>query len=204
MSVRVPPGRSGRLWLRERLAVARRGGEILEQKLAALHVERDRLGAEAERAQAAWAAAYATADRWLVRAQLLAGEGALAAAAQHAAGVAEVAYTWRETMGVAYPVHAACTPPPASPHATLGGSAAVGAAADAYRDALVAAARCGALNLAAARIDAEIATTSHRLRIVERRWIPLLEAEQRGLRRRLDEAEREETARTRWIRDHPA
>jgi V/A-type H+-transporting ATPase subunit D len=204
VSLRVPPGRSGRLWLVERLGVARRGGEILEQKLAALRLERERLATEAERTRAEWEAAAAEAGRWLVRAQLLAGEQGLAAAADGVPGAADVRFTWRETMGVAYPVDVACDLPPGAAFAVLGGSAAVAPAAVAYRDALTAAARQGAVATALTCVDTEIATTAHRLRVIEHRWIPLLESELFALRRRLEESQREETARLKWISDRPA
>ena len=47
-TIRVPPGRAGRLWLRARLDVAERGVSLLEQKVRILGDERRRLRALTE------------------------------------------------------------------------------------------------------------------------------------------------------------
>ena len=107
----VPPGRAGRLWLTRRLAVARRGADLLDRKLQVLRRELDRRRDSAARAAAEWEHRRADADGWLLRAALLGGERAIRLAA--ADTFAEVMISHAATMGVRYPADATCaTPPP--------------------------------------------------------------------------------------------
>ena len=64
----VPPGRAGRLWLTRRLAVARRGADLLDRKLQVLRRELDRRRDSAARAAGEWERRRADADGWLLRA----------------------------------------------------------------------------------------------------------------------------------------
>ena len=86
----------------------------------------------------------------------------------------------------------------------LGGGSALVYAAAAYRSALAAAGRFAAARLAHERVGAELRATTRRLRAVERRWIPQHEAALAALELALDEGEREEAARIRWIVRHQA
>jgi V/A-type H+-transporting ATPase subunit D len=47
-------------------------------------------------------------------------------------------------------------------------------------------------------VDAEVALTRRRLRAINDRWLPRLEASLATLNRDLDESEREQTFRLRW------
>ena len=51
----MPPGRAGRLWLTRRLAVARRGADLLDRKLRILLSETARLRDAAARTATEWA-----------------------------------------------------------------------------------------------------------------------------------------------------
>ncbi|HET9322373.1 MAG TPA: V-type ATP synthase subunit D, partial [Gaiellaceae bacterium] len=68
MRLRVPTGRPGRLWLRRRLAVARRGHDVLEQKQHALRRQLERVEELREEARREWEARAADAERWWQRA----------------------------------------------------------------------------------------------------------------------------------------
>ena len=119
---RVPPGRSGRLWLQHRLAVAGRGAALLDQKLRILRAEVRRATLAAEDTAQAWTAAAEEAERWLVRASLLGGERAARLASDGVEAQVEVA--WASTMGVRHPRGATCVlPPPAD--LPMGGAALV-------------------------------------------------------------------------------
>jgi V/A-type H+/Na+-transporting ATPase subunit D len=86
MMVRHPPGRSGRPWLAHRLAVARRGAELLQEKQRALMRERARLAPLLGQARAEWERQARAAQEALTRAAMLGGERGLAAAGGGAAG----------------------------------------------------------------------------------------------------------------------
>ena len=197
----VPPGRAGRLWLTRRLAVARRGADLLDRKLQVLRRELDqRRGWEAS-AAAEWQRRQADADSWLLRAALLGGERAVRLAA--ADTFAEVTISYAATMGVRYPTDATCiTPPP------MGGDGpALAAAREAHRVALAAAVQHAAAAEAFRVLEAETIATRYRLRAVRDRWIPRLEQALAEVTFALEELERADAARLRLAaaaRDRPS
>lgn len=65
MPLRPPPGRAGRLWLERRIEVARRGGEVLDEKRRALlRLERAQ-AAELEASRREWEREDAARTRWV-------------------------------------------------------------------------------------------------------------------------------------------
>ncbi len=196
MTVRHPPGRAGRLWLVERLDVARRAGDILEHKQQALRLEERRLAHLVERSATALAAAVSDAETWQRRAMVLGGRPGLETATRTTTP-AEAEFTWKSEMGVRYPGEATCElgPPPDLP-----GPSALTAAAREYRRALTRAVEHAAASDALERFRTELGTTEQRLHAVRDRWIPRLEDALDDLELRLDEHEREELVRTRFER----
>jgi V/A-type H+-transporting ATPase subunit D len=198
MPLRPPPGRSGRLWLARRLETARRAAALLDQKRHALLAEERRLAAEAGAAAAEWERAALTAERWARRAALLGGQRQFALVRAHTQAPARVAVRWRSWMGVTYPAEAAVLP--GQPGASgLGGSAALDAAAAAYARALEAGIRHAALSRALELVRAELTVTATRQRALERRWVPMLSDAMGRLEAQLDELEREDGVRARWL-----
>ena len=187
----VPPGRAGRLWLTRRLAVARRGADLLDRKLQVLQRELDRRRGPAARAAAEWERRQADADGWLLRAALLGGERAIRLAA--ADTFAEVTISGAATMGVRYPAEATCTTPP--PVGRDG--PALAAAREAHCVALAAAVRHAAAAEALRVLEAETVATRYRLRAVRDRWIPRLEQALAEVTFALEELERADAARLR-------
>jgi V/A-type H+-transporting ATPase subunit D len=191
----VPPGRAGRLWLRRRLGVARRAATLLDQKLRILRHEQERFALLVRRTGQEWQDSCRDAEIWLLRATLVAGRQPLRLAA--GGPPAEVAVTWTTSMGLRYPSDARCAVPAAV--VVLPGSAALVQAAEGYREALQAAVRHAAAEAALRALDAEVATTRRRLRAVEDRWIPRLEQRLAAVQLELDEAERGDGVRLRWV-----
>lgn len=199
MRLRVPPGRMGRVWLAGRLHVAHRGAGVLEQKVRVLVEEERRLRQLVREARAAWEDACRRGRRWLLRAALLGDERQLALAAAHLEGPLDVQIRWRSHMGVTYPAETQCRMPSAIPYATLGDSAALHFAAAAFREAANRAVGCAAAQCAYDIMQQELLVTRRRLRAIERRWIPSLTAAARDLALRLDEIEREDAVRSKWV-----
>lgn len=199
MPLRVPPGRMGRPWLARRLDIARRGADVLDEKRRALLALARRLAEIAEEAAREWERASREAEVWLDRARVIGGERALERAAFYSREPARIEIEWRRTLGVAYPADADVSFPDPPDLSALGSSSALVSAAAAHRAALQAGARCGAARVALARVSAELRTTTRRLRALERRWIPQHEAALAALVLSLDESEREEAARVRWL-----
>jgi V/A-type H+-transporting ATPase subunit D len=198
MRLRVPPGRAGRLWLLRRLGVARRGHDVLEQKRRALLRQLERLDGLLEDARREWDESARAAELWWQRAAVLAGERLLELACAAAPRYADVRLTWRNSLGVVYPSDATVSLPVGELFPT-GGSAALAYAAQAHRRALDAAAQLGVTERAHARTAAELRATTQRLRAIERRWIPEHEQALLELELALDEGEREEASRHRWL-----
>lgn len=196
--LRPPAGRAGRLWLLRRLTVARRGRDVLEQKRRALMRQLDRLEGELAEAQRDWELEARAAEEWWQRAAVLAGERPLALACEAARGRAELQLVWRNALGVVFPAEVSVTGPETELF-PAGGSSALILAAEAHTRALDAAARLGAAELAHRRTAAELHATTLRVRAIDRRWIPEHERALSTLELALDEGEREESVRIRWI-----
>ncbi len=198
MAERVPPGRTGRLWLMERLAVARRGEDLLDRKRQLLRFEQQRLTVLCDRAERVWHTACAAAEQWGLRVAVLGGDATALRTARALAGPATVEISWGNTMGVRLPGAAACTLPVLAPAEVAAGNSAVGPAASAYRRALEAAAAYAVAAAAKREVEAELRATQRRLRAIERHRIPRLESSLHDLALRLEELEREERVVTRW------
>lgn len=195
MPLRVPPGRMGRLWLRERLVVANRAAELLEQKRRALFGEAERLGHLADETRSRWVDASREAETWLVRAAMIGGERQFDVAAAHLPGPAEAHVVWRSTMGLTYPWEAECVLGAGVEVSGFGETSALAYAVEADRAALTAAVTHTAAQRAFELVSSELQVTTQRLRAIERRWVPRLEATLHEVQRRLDEREREDAVR---------
>ncbi len=193
-AARIPPGRSGRMWLRRRLATAARGRDQLDRKLRILLPEQQRMRIQADRCRKTWVAACEQARTWLLRAALLGGQDAIrSAAAPHPA---EVEIVWTTAMGLRYPADATLASP-AHDAPFVPGNAAIAPAIAAFRDALLVGIRAAAADEAARRVDAEIAVTRRRIRALEKRWLPWLHGALAELELSLEQAEQEDGIRLR-------
>jgi V/A-type H+-transporting ATPase subunit D len=201
MALRVPPGRAGRLWLSRRRQTADRAADLLEQKRRALVGEQRRLRLLNERTETAWRDAVAEAERWIARAGVAGGERAIRQAAGRTPPTAAVDVRWRSTMGAVYPARVGCRLPDPGAPVSAGGTAALGPAAQAYREALEAGAQHAAARMALTRVENELGVTVRRLRVIQQRWIPTLDTALHDLTVRLDEREREDLVAVRWTRD---
>ena len=199
MTLRIPPGRAGRLWLTARIDTARRARDLLDEKRQALLAAERDAAVRAAEAERTWAELSAEARTWLARSAVLDGEAALGLAAAHATEPVEVHVSWRSAMGVRYPDSTAVElPQPPDPRLLAGGSALVETVA-AHRRALAAAAAAAGARAAQERLAAELSATARRLRALDVRWLPRHELALAQRELALDEAERAEGIRARWI-----
>ena len=199
MPLRVPPGGAARLWLRDRLALARSASDLLEQKRRALQNEVSRLTHLAEMTAQRWQDACLEAERWTLRAELVGGERQFLAAGAAIEGTAEAQVTWHSLMGLAYPWEAECRWPAGHARVGLGSTAALVETETAARSALGAAVEAAAAGRALDLVTTELEVTTRRRRALEHRWIPRLQAALAQVEFEMDEHEREEVARLRWI-----
>jgi V/A-type H+-transporting ATPase subunit D len=200
ISLRVPPGRAGRLWLRRRLDTAEHGAALLDRKLRALREQQRRLAIQVHYTGEEWTGRARQAHTWLLRAVLAGGQRGLRLAGDGQS--AAVAVTWTSAMGVRFPAEATCVLPADSPSSpSLPGSTAVVAAQRAHRAALQAAVRHAAALAAERAVSAEVAVTRQRARALRRHWIPRLSEALARVELELAEQERAEGVRHRWAAD---
>ncbi len=201
MPLRMPPGRTGHLWLRERLEVARRASNVLEEKARALAAEERRLRVLERRSRREWEEAWELASRWLLRSTLLGGRRELSLARAHQVEQIDVRIRWGSNMGATYPTEARCTLPDESAATLPSGGSALHFATLAHRDAASAAVRHAANRRALEVVRRELSAASRRQRAIERRWIPRLASALERLELSLAEQEREDTVRAKWVAD---
>ncbi|MGZ4666605.1 MAG: V-type ATP synthase subunit D [Frankiaceae bacterium] len=196
----LPPGRAGRLWLRERIQVAERASELLDTKRRLLQEEVQRLERRRSATADAWAAARAQARTGALRAATLGGSRCLRLASpppQASVTVAQATF-----VGISYPGTVICAPPDISAQNAPPPAPAVSRAAEAYRRALRVGAEHAVAVAALDTVAAELARTRQRLRAVRDRGLPRLKDRLTSIERALDEQERADIARMRWAVTH--
>lgn len=198
MAENVPPGRAGRLWLRGRLAAARRAMELLDRKRQLLLRERARVEQVLEASEASWVSSCREAETWSLRTSILGGSTEVAAVATSTSGRATVEVRWQNTMGVRHPDEPRLSSPELAPEQAAASNSAVLPSAVSHRRALEAAVHHAVTRSSYEMLRAELASTQRRHRAIERRRVPMLEETLRGLELRLDELEREQRVVTRW------
>lgn len=179
--------------------MARRGAELLDSKRRALLEHEQRLREDSAGAARDWDERYRTADRALVLAALLSGERHLELSQGRRPGW-EVELRWQSEMGVAFPTVGRITSGAPEGLVAAGGSSALEVAADTFAGAVAAAIKCAVARRALETVRAELALTSRRQRVIERRWQPALRAAIHDLEVQLDELEREDGTRSRWVK----
>jgi V/A-type H+-transporting ATPase subunit D len=194
---RVPPGKAARPWLLRSLEVARRAGELLDEKRVALLREHEALRRAAAAHRAELEAVLDASERWWEQAALVGGRrGARLVTAD--VPPARIAVTWATAVGVTHPVARLETADAHVPALVGAGGGALRAAAAGYAGALRLAAATAQAEAAERAVAAELARTTRRLRAIEWRWIPQHETALAALELALDEAERAEGTRVRW------
>jgi V/A-type H+/Na+-transporting ATPase subunit D len=178
--------------------VARRGADVLDQKRQTLLREQGRLAERLAETTAEWERLAVAAAEWNTRALTIAGPRRLLLSAFHRRARAEVSVEWRNTLGVVVPGSTRVQLGASPDFVALGGGSTVALAARAHERALAAAAAQAAARTAHDAISAELATTTRRLRAIERRWIPQHEVELARLELRLEEVELEDVVRAHW------
>jgi V/A-type H+-transporting ATPase subunit D len=196
--LRIPPGRTGRLWLRDRLASAESAADLLDHKRRELESELARMGTIVGQRTAAWRAAMVEAQRWLGRIDATVGGRALRMATALEPAPADVVLEWHQIMGVRYPTDFTISLPAAPAVASLAGGAAVVVALSAYRRSVEAGVAHAVARTAHERIRAELDRTIRRLRALKLRAIPAHQQALDRLELELDERDREEGVSARW------
>jgi vacuolar-type H+-ATPase subunit D/Vma8 len=193
-TLRIPPGRAGRLRLQHRLAVAERGADLLEQKLRALTAELQNRRTASAAADEQWQALAVRSLQWDDRAAVLGGRRAFDAAVPSTPARATI--SWRTSMGVRFPATAECAlPERTAEDPTPDGSALISAEA-AFRPAAI---RAAVERTAVRELESAVTATRRQVRALRRHWIPTLGAALAAVEAALEQADHEDTVRrTAW------
>ncbi len=196
--LRHPPGRAGRMWLERRLAAAVKAADLLDRKRQALLSETQRMHLLSARARQEWERSMAETRAWAAKFALLAGEAQAAMLAVELGSRAEVDVRWQSIMGVAYPADVSVHLPERT-STPLAGTAAYDQLEPSAQRSLRAALEHAAAARSYEVLSRELANTSRRSRLIEKRRAPDLRSALHGLELALEERDRDEGVRLRWV-----
>jgi V/A-type H+-transporting ATPase subunit D len=191
------------LAVRSRLALARQGRELLEQKRDALMHEFYREVKTVYAAHVELEAAAGAARHALEEARVLLGTDTISAAAADVEGQVSVELELVTVMGVHAPAvrsrELVRTPTARGRHPALSGPA-LEMAAEAYEHEVTIAIKVASLEARARRLAREIRRTSSRVNALRTRVIPHLEAEMKAISQALEQHERDDRFRLKRVK----
>lgn len=198
--INVPPTRSNLLRMKQELQFAREGYEILDRKREVLTTELIRLAHDAEELQTeVWklvAAAYAA----LEQAKLTMGQERVEWAALSVNETVDVHLKLRGVMGVPIPVVESRGKPREMPYSLGDTSATLDEASVAFRNVLNRVPELSELVTSVWRLAGELRKTQRRVKALQYIFIPQYEETVLFIKSALEEREREETFRLKWLK----
>ncbi len=196
----VAPTRTNLIRVKKELRFAREGYEILDRKREALTTELVRVAKEADTLQREVWALLETAYSALEKAQLTLGSDHVEWAALAAYKTVEVHLKLRGIMGVAIPSIEAQGEPPKLLYSLSGTNASLDEAVAAFREVLIKIPQLSMLSTAVWRLAHELRKTQRRVNALQHIFIPHYEATVEFIVSSLEEREREETFRLKWLK----
>ncbi len=200
-TINVAPTRSNLIRVKKDLQFAREGYEILDRKREALTAELVRVAHEADVFQREVWALLATAYRALGTAQLTLGSDRVEWAALAASKTVDVHLKYRGIMGVAIPVIEAQGEPEEMLYSLSGTNAALDEASAAFREVVIRMPQLSMLVTTVWRLAGELRKTQRRVNALQHIFIPAYEATVAFIISSLEEREREETFRLKWLKN---
>jgi V/A-type H+-transporting ATPase subunit D len=199
-AISVAPTRTNLIRVRKDLQFAREGHEILDRKREVLTTELVRVAHEAEVVQKEVWALLARAYSALRKARLTLGSDRVEWAALAANKTVDVHLKYRGTMGVAIPVIEATGSPHEMLYSPGDTNAALDEASAVFREVLLRIPRLSMLETAVWRLAGELRKTQRRVNALEHIFIPNYEATVAFIVSSLEEREREEIFRLKWLK----
>ena len=200
-TINVAPTRSNLIRVKKDLQFAREGYEILDRKREALTTELVRVAHEADAFQREVWALLATAYNALERAQLTLGSDRVEWAALAAGKTVDAHLKYRGIMGVAIPVIEARGEPEEMLYSLSGTNAALDEASAAFREVVMRMPQLSMLVTTVWRLAGELRKTQRRVNALQHIFIPAYEATVAFIISSLEEREREETFRLKWLKN---
>ncbi len=199
-AISIAPTRSNLIKVKKDLQFAREGYEILDRKREVLTTELVRVAHEAEAKQKEVWGLLDAAYRALEKARLTLGSDHVEWAALAASKSVEVSLKYRGIMGVAIPVIEATGEPPVKLYSPGGTNAALDEATATFREALLRIPQLSMLITTVWRLAGELRKTQRRVNALQHIFIPNYEATVAFIVSSLEEREREETFRLKWLK----
>ena len=198
--INVAPTRTNLIRLKKDLRFAKEGYEILDRKREALTGELVRVAKEADQVQKDVWALLETAYGAIEKARLVMGSDPVEWAALAASKTVDVHLKLRGIMGVAIPVITA-TGEPAKLLYSPGDTAAVlDEASTAFREVLLKISQLAMLTATVWRLANELRKTQRRVNALQHIFIPQYQDTIAFIVSSLEEREREETFRLKWLK----
>jgi V/A-type H+-transporting ATPase subunit D len=196
----IAPTRSNLIRIKKELQFAREGYEILDRKREVLTTELVRVAHEADVLQKEVWKVLETAYRALEKAQLTLGSDNVEWAALAANKTVDVHLKLRGIMGVAIPVIEARGEPEKMLYSLSGTNAALDEASAAFREVLIKTPQLSMLVTTVWRLAGELRKTQRRVNALQHIFIPAYEETVIFIVSSLEEREREETFRLKWLK----
>lgn len=199
-AINVAPTRTNLIRIKKELRFAREGYEILDRKREVLTTELVRVAHEADVIQKEVWSLLETAYRALEKARLTLGSDHVEWAALAANKTVDVHIKLRGIMGVAIPVIEARGEPPEMLYSLSGTNAALDEASAAFREVLVRTPQLSMLVTTVWRLAGELRKTQRRVNALQHIFIPAYEETVAFIVSSLEEREREEIFRLKWLK----
>ncbi len=199
-NINVAPTRTNLIRIKKDLRFAREGYEILDRKREVLTTELVRVAKEADELQREVWKLLDTAYRALEKARLTLGSDSVEWAALAANKTVDVNLKLRGIMGVAIPVIEARGEPHKMLYSLNGTNAALDEATAAFRGVLIRVPQLSMLTTTVWRLAGELRKTQRRVNALQHIFIPQYEQTVAFIVSSLEEREREETFRLKWLK----
>ena len=196
----VAPTRSNLIRIKKELQFAREGYEILDRKREVLTTELIRVAHEADVLQQEVWKLLDGAYRALEKAQLTMGSDHVEWAALAANKTVDVHIKLRGIMGVAIPVIEASGEPQKMLYSLSGTNASLDEASAAFREVVIHTPQLSMLVTTVWRLAGELRKTQRRVNALQHIFIPAYEETVAFIVSSLEEREREETFRLKWLK----
>lgn len=196
----IPPTRSNLLRMKQELQFAREGYEILDRKREVLTTELIRMAHDAGALQEKVWKLLATAYLALEQAKLTMGEDHVEWAALAMSQTVDVQLKFRGVMGVPIPMVESRGAPLEMTYSMGDTSATLDEASAAFREVLNRIPELSQLMTAVWRLAGELRKTQRRVKALQYIFIPEYEETVLFIKSALEEREREETFRLKWLK----
>lgn len=199
-AINVAPTRTNLIRVKKELRFAREGYEILDRKREVLTTELIRVAHEADVLQKEVWSLLETAYSALEKARLTLGSDHVEWAALAANKTVDVHVKLRGIMGVAIPVIEARGELPKMLYSLSGTNASLDEASAAFREVIVKTPQLSMLATTVWRLAGELRKTQRRVNALQHIFIPAYEETVAFIVGSLEEREREETFRLKWLK----